>query len=368
MSARRPLIQFIQALTERVPLEKASFEELIVKKEVPRHRMSWAYYLGGLALFFLLIQFVTGLMLLFYYLPTVSDANASMEFIEKYVSGADFIRNMHVWSASFLVAFVVLHLLTTFAMKAYEKPREITWTMGVLLLLITFAFGFSGYLLPWTQVGVNATKVVFQSMQKTGDYLPGPLAQWPRALRLLIQGEPALGQATLSRMFALHVVVLPLLLLAILAVHLLLVQIHGMSQGVARPSGRTERFFPFFALKDFSLWGLFFFIVFILAITIPFESFYSYPLFEPYDAMGGTPDGIKPEWYFYFVYYPLEILPFWLVALLLLIVLILLFLTPAVFKSLSRRSLGAIAALAFVYLLVITIFGQPIRDLIKGGP
>lgn len=360
-------IQLMQAIAERVPLEKASFEELVSQKAVPVHRMSWAYYLGGLALFFLIIQFATGLLLLFYFLPTGSDAHASLEFIEKYVSGADFIRNLHIWSSSFLIFFVVAHMLTAFAMKAFAKPREITWIFGAALLLITFTFGFTGYLLPWSQVGVNATKVVFQSMEKVGNYLPGPLAQWPGRFRELIQGEPSIGQATLSRMFALHVVVLPLLLSVALGLHLLLVQLHGMSPGVTRPTGKDERFFPFFVLKDFSLWGIAFFIVFILAASLPFESFNSYPLFEPYDPLGGTPDGIKPEWYFFFVYYPLEILPFWLVTLALLIGGAALFLTPAIFRKFGRRTLGILAVAAGLYLVIVTLFGQQIRDLIKGG-
>lgn len=363
----RPLrTRLMEAIVERVPLHKASFEELVTNKMVPVHSLSWAYYLGGLALFFLTIQLVTGLMLLFYYLPTVSDANASMQFIERYVSGANVIRNLHIWSATFLVIVVLAHALTTFAMKAHNKPREIVWVLGVFLLLIVFGFGFTGYLLPWSQVGVNATKVVFQSIERVGDYLPGPMAHWPAKVRELIQGEATIGQATLSRMYALHIVVLPMLLVGALGAHLLLVQLHGMSKGVDNPTGKRERFFPFFVLKDLSLWGVAFFAVFVLSLCVPFQSFGSYPLFEPYDSLGGTPDGIKPEWYFYPIYYPLEILPFWLVTLFLTVGVAALFLTPVIFKSFSRRGLRAIALAVTTYLVVIVLFGQQIHDLVKG--
>ncbi|MBX3179222.1 MAG: cytochrome bc complex cytochrome b subunit [Candidatus Hydrogenedentes bacterium] len=354
-------------LYERVPLHKLNFEDMLKKKEVPVHRMSWAYYLGGLALLFFGIQVVTGLMLLFYYQPTVADAHASVEFITKHVSGGALIRNLHTWSSSGMILCVLAHLLTTFAMKAFEKPREALWVSGVLLLIVTFGFGFTGYLLPWHQIAVNATKVGMQSIEEVGAYLPGALSELPARAKELIQGEKAVGQATLSRFYALHVVVLPLVAFMILGLHLLLVQLHGMSQGVDRPTGKTERFFPLFVLKDFSLWGMVFLVVFVFALCLPFEAFFSYPLFEPFDPMGSTPDGIKPEWYFFFVYYPLELLPFWLVMIVTNGVLAMLLLAPWIFRGTQRKTLGWIAAAAGAYLVIITIFGQSIYEFLKGA-
>ena len=354
------------AVAERLPVEKFNYKSLVQKKEVPVHRAAWAYYLGGLVLFCLMIQLVTGVMLLFYYQPTVSDAHASVEYITKHVSGGALIRNLHTWAASGMIFFLLCHLITTFAMKAFEKPREITWISGVLLLLITFTFGFTGYLLPWHQIAVNATKVGLQSIEEAGNYLPGALSEMPARIKELIQGEAAVGQATLSRFYAIHVVFLPLAVLALVGVHLLGVQLHGMSQGVDKPSGKTERFCPFFVLKDLSLWGLVFLAAFIVALCLPFEAFFSYPLFAPYDALGSTPDGIKPEWYFYFVYYPLELLPFWVVALAQMVVVGILFAAPWIFKGTSRKTLTAIAAAAAAYLIVITLFGQQIYEFFKG--
>ncbi len=148
--------------------------------------------------------------------------------------------------------------------------------------------------------------------------------------------------------------------------HLLLVQLHGMSPGVDRPTGRTERFFPFFIVKDFSLWGMVFLVLFVLALCLPFESFYSYPLFAPYDPLGSTPEGIKPEWYFYFVYYPLELLPFWLVSVLMGAVLAVLFLAPWIFRGTRRRTLTVLAAAAAAYLFLMTVFGEQIYVFFKG--
>jgi cytochrome b6 len=354
-------------LQERFPVQKMSYKSMVEKKEVPVHRLSWGYYMGGLALFFLMVQVVTGLMLLFYYQPTVSDAHASVEYITEHVPGGGLIRNIHAWASSLMIASVMVHLLTAFAMKAFDKPREITWVTGVLLLGITFAFGFTGYLLPWHQVAVNATKIGLQSIEEVGRYLPGHMSEWPKVVKETIQGESAVGQATLSRFFALHVIILPLLISAILGGHLLSVQLHGMSQGIEKPATKSEKFFPYFIIKDFSLWGLAFLILFVLGLCIPFESFYAYPLFEAYNPKASTPDGIKPEWYFYFVYYPLEILPFWVILLGSIFMGFVLLLAPWIFKGTTRKTLRILAFAATIYLIGMTVFGENIYHMFKGG-
>ena len=148
----------VDFLATRFPLSKLNLKTMVQKKEVPIHKMSWAYYLGGLALFFFGIQLFTGLMLLFYYEPTVSDAHASVEYITEHVEGGALVRNIHSWGSSAMILTVLIHLLTTFAMKAFEKPREITWISGVILLFLVFTFGFTGYLLPWNQLAFFATR------------------------------------------------------------------------------------------------------------------------------------------------------------------------------------------------------------------
>jgi len=340
---------------------------MVSKKEVPVHHMSWAYYMGGLTLLFFSIQMITGIFLLFYYQPTVSDAHASVEYITFFVKSGFLVRNLHTWSSSCMILCLMIHMITAFAMKSFARPRELTWISGSLLLILTFSFGFTGYLLPWHQIAVNATKVVLQSIEEAGRYLPGALSTLPTYIKEIIQGEASVGQATLSRFYALHVVVLPLLFFGALGLHLLSVQLHGMSQGIDKLAKKSEKFFPFFILKDFWLWGLVFLVVFILSLCLPFESFYSYPLFEAYDALGSTPDGIKPEWYFYFLYYPLEILPFWVVMLGMGISSIGLFMVPWIFKNTSRKVLSIIAWIIAAYLIIMTFFGQLIYEIFKGS-
>jgi cytochrome b6 len=367
MSAAHRLRQAGEFLGLRFPVEKLNYEAMVLKKDVPVHRLSWGYYMGGLALFFLIVQVATGLMLLFYYQPTVSDAHASVEYLTAHVPGGALVRNIHSWSSSLMIASVFVHLLTAFAMKAFAPPREITWLTGVALFGVTLVFGFTGYLLPWHQIAVNATKIGLQTIEELGRYLPGELSTLPRAVKETIQGEATVGQATLSRFFSLHVIILPLLTAMILGLHLLSIQLHGMSAGVDEPPKRKEKFFPVFFLKDLSLWGLAFMGLFILGMCLPFESLFPYPLFEPYNAKGSTPDGIKPEWYFFWIYYPLEMLPFWVILVGQMALGVVLAGAPWIFRHTSRRTMRLLALLGALYLVVMTLFGEQIYHLVKGG-
>jgi cytochrome b6 len=354
-------------LQERFPVDKMNYKAMVEKKEVPVHRFHWAYYMGGLAFFFFMIQLVTGLLLLFYYQPTVSDAHASVEYITEHVPGGALVRNMHAWGSSLMIGAVIVHLLTAFAMKAFDKPREITWVTGVLLFGITFAFGFTGYLLPWHQIAVNATKIGLQSIEQIGTYLPGHLANLPRMVKETIQGEASVGQATLSRFFAIHVIVLPFSIFGVLGMHLLSVQLHGMSKGIDGEPKKHEKFFPTFFIKDLTVWSVVFLVLFIIALCLPFESFFPYPLFEPYNPQGSTPDGIKPEWYFFFVYYPLEILPYWVILVGSTVLGGIVLFAPWIFKGTTRMTLKVIAIVASLYFIVMTLFGEQIYHLFKGG-
>ena len=195
--------------------------------------------------------------------------------------------------------------------------------------------------------------------------MPGQLAEIPRIIRETFQGEASVGQSTLGRFYALHVVILPLTLVSLLGLHLLSVQIHGMSQGVDVPAKKSEKFMSIFIFKDLSLWAFIFLCLFTVSLCIPFDSFLPYPLLAPYNPLGSTPAGIKPEWYFFFVYYPLELLPFWVILLASMAVVGVLIFTPWIFKGTTRKTLGFITILISIYLIVMTIFGEQIYELFK---
>ena len=129
------------------------------KKAVPQHRHSLWYYFGGMALFLFSVQVVTGILLLLYYRPTAEAAIESVQFIVTEVRFGWLIRSIHSWSANLMVAMIFVHMLSVFLLKAYRKPREMTWVTGVLLFFMVLGFGFSGYLLPWNTLAFFATKV-----------------------------------------------------------------------------------------------------------------------------------------------------------------------------------------------------------------
>ncbi len=274
-----------------------SIAQLARKKEIPIHRHSIWYYFGGMTLFLFGVQVVTGILLLLYYRPSAETAFESVQFIVTEVQFGWLIRSVHSWSANLLIATLFIHMFSVYFMRAYRRPREVTWLSGVFLLLLAVGFGFSGYLLPWNKLAFFATKV--------GTEIAGviPLIGKPM-LRFLRGGEDVTG-ATLTRFFGFHVAVLPAISTVILAVHLALVQLHGMSvpPGLEGKNLRKMKFFPGFLMRDLIGWILAIGVLAALAALFPWE------LGEKADAFAPAPAGIKPEWYFLFMFETLKLLP-----------------------------------------------------------
>ena len=128
-------------------------------KTVPRHRLSYWYFLGGITLFLFGIQVATGILLLLYYRPGANEAFESVQYIMTRVRFGWLIRSIHSWSANLMIFTAFAHMFSVLFLKAYRKPRERTWVSGVLLLFLVMGFGFSGYLLPWNTLAFFATKV-----------------------------------------------------------------------------------------------------------------------------------------------------------------------------------------------------------------
>jgi cytochrome b6 len=278
---------------ERVPYR--GVVEFLHHKEVPRHRYAIGYYTGGITLFFFTLQVLTGLLLLMYYRPTADAAFESVRFIISKVRFGWLVRQIHVWSANLMILAAALHLTTTFFTRAYRRPREVTWLSGVGLLFLVLAFGFTGYLLPWNTLAYFATKV--------GTEIVGDVPFVGRALLILLRGGEDVTEATLSRFFGIHVAILPAITTVLLAAHLLLVQVHGMSRPIGVPVSSGEPFYPHFVLRDFLVWVLLLGVVASLATLVP------WPLGEKADPLAPAPAGLRPEWYFLFMYQSLRLLP-----------------------------------------------------------
>jgi ubiquinol-cytochrome c reductase cytochrome b subunit len=207
---------------------------------------SFAYVFGSVLAFLLVLQIVTGVLLATAYSPSATDAWGSVAYIQDQMTLGWFVRGLHSHGASAMVVVAGLHLLQTALYGAYKAPRELNWWVGVAMLGILLAFALTGYLLPWDQTGYWATKVA------TGIAGTTPVAG--REIQALAQGGNEYGNLTLTRFFALHVLVLPGAMLALFALHLLLFRRHGVTphwwldkQALAR---RTRPFWPDQMFKD----------------------------------------------------------------------------------------------------------------------
>lgn len=284
-------------LDERFGL--SGITDFLTKKTVPLHRHTIWYYTGSAILLFFAIQVITGFMLILYYKPTLEMANESVARIMTEIPLGWIIRSIHSWSASFMIAFVFIHLLSIWIAKSYRRPRELTWMTGVLLLVVSLFFGFTGYLLPWDDLSFSATKV--------GTDIPRAIpvvGAW--VTKLLRGGEDVTGD-TLTRFFGIHVCMLPVFIFILLAIHIYLVQKQGMSLPLEledKPEKKKEiPFWPNFVFREMIVWLLLVGILFTVAIFFPPS------LHKAADVMAPAPEGIRPEWYFLFLFQTLKIFP-----------------------------------------------------------
>lgn len=290
-----PRVTARQWIDHRVGLEPLL--ELARKKEVPVYRHTIWYYMGGMTLFLFSVQVVTGILLLLYYKPSASEAFESVQFITAEVSFGWLVRSIHSWSANLMVAALFAHLLSVFLMKSYRAPRELTWVTGMLLFFIVLGFGFSGYLLPWNSLAFFATKV--------GTDIAGAIPFVGDGLMRFLRGGDEVSGATLTRFYGFHVAVLPALTTLLIVAHLMLVQRHGMSvsPGYENKKVRMMKFVPSFIMRDIVGWLIALAILAVLAALLPWE------LGEKADPFSSAPVGIKPEWFFMFMFQTLKMLP-----------------------------------------------------------
>jgi cytochrome b6 len=280
--------------------------EFLRHKEVPlgSHWMGW-YYLGGVTMFFFIVQVITGVLLLMYYQPGEATAYESIRFLTTKVPFGWLVRSIHSWSAHLMIISLVLHMFSTMMLKAYRPPREVTWVSGYFLFLLTMGFGFSGYLLPWTKLAYFATTVgtnIVASVPLLGTWL----------LQVLRGGQDVTIN-TLYRFFAAHVVILPLAFVGVIGLHLLLIQRQGMALPLgAKTAPRGMKFFPSFALRDVLLWLACLMILAALAVFLPYGPGIpgmDWELGEKADPLAPAYPGIKPEWYFLWEYQLLKEFP-----------------------------------------------------------
>ena len=275
-------------------------EHFAQEKKVPHFKGSFWYYFGGVSLFLFIVQVVTGILLLMYYQPGAQTAYESVRFIVTKVQFGWLIRSIHSWSANLMILSVIIHMFSVYFTKAFRTPRELTWYSGFLLLALCLTFGFSGYLLPWNTLSYFATKV--------GTEIVGVVPFIGRPIMEVLRNGSDVTTATLTRFYGLHVAVLPALFTVVLGIHLLFIQVQGISEPESwkdLPESKKNHipFFPNFVLRDVLLWLIVLNVLAILAVYFPWE------LGLKADPFAPAPMGIKPEWYFLFMFQSLKFFP-----------------------------------------------------------
>ena len=278
---------------------------------VPRSTASWFYVFGSAALTVFLLQLVTGILLALIYVPSASEAWSSLQALNHQVALGWFIRAMHGWGSNFMVAIVLIHMVQVFLFGAYKFPRELTWIIGVFLLLMTLGMAFTGQVLRFDQdaywgLGIGAS--ISSRVPIIG----------PMIVKLLL-GGPIIAGATLSRFFALHVFVIPGMLIAFVGLHLLMVLKLGINEwpmpGRIVRRATYERDYHALTKQEgapfvpYAVWKDLFFAGFII-LAIAACAFY----FGPFGPTGQPDPTIiqtapKPDYFFLWLYALLSLLP-----------------------------------------------------------
>lgn len=341
-------------LDDRLKLQP--LEQTLLDEPIPGGA-SWIYVFGSATLFLFCLQAMTGMFLALYYVPSPDAAYDTVQFIQHDVAFGWFVRGLHHWGASGVMVAIGLHLLQAYLYGAYKRPRELMWMVGVGLMMLMMAFGFTGYLLPWDQNAYWATQVgtnMVASIPFVGDFLV-------RALR----GGDSLGALTLSRFFAIHTLFLPAMIVCGIVLHLFILRRVGPAGpwSVEQARQRSETFYPRQVYMDAMVMLGIFLTVALLASTVEF------PLADRADPADHTFTPV-PEWYFLFFYQflkymsgPLEPLATWVLPALFILGLLLL---PFLDRNPERRPLArpvAVSAGAMFLAVVFTLLGISLKNL-----
>jgi ubiquinol-cytochrome c reductase cytochrome b subunit len=297
-------------INARYPLAKM-WNEHAAQYYAPKNFNFW-YYFGSFALIVLVIQILSGIFLTMHYKPSAVDAFASVEYIMREVPWGWMIRYIHSTGASLFFVVVYLHMFRALLYGSYRGPRELLWIIGVLIYLVLMAEAFMGYILPWGQMSYWGAQVII-SLFGTIPWIGPGLAEW-------IRGDYFISDATLNRFFALHVIALPLVLLALVVAHIQALHEVGSNnpdgieiKKLKGPDGHPVdgvRFHPYYSVKD--LMGGTVFLIFFAVIVFFMPEFGGFFLehanFVPADPLV-TPEHIAPVWYFTPYYAMLRAIP-----------------------------------------------------------
>jgi len=330
-------------INESFPIDQEALIKLTAEP-IPNHLKRWWWALGGTPLYMFVVQVVTGIMLIFYYVPDPDRAYESVKYITYSAEFGWLIRSIHRWSSNIMIAALLLHMLRVFFTRTYQRPREANWMFGVVLFLLTLMFGFTGYSLIYEQMSYWAMKV------GTGIAGATPfIGEW---IADFMRGGSEIGQNTLTRFYLFHVVLLPVLTLMAVGIHLYLIRTHGVSElkfkGDEKIEKKTFPLFPDHVFTELIMVTLIMTVLVVLSLLFPAH------LGDPANP-NETPLHIKPEWYFYPVFRWLKITNLTLGVIGPMIFLALLFFWPFIDKFFERIFPGKEVAFWIGVLGFITI-------------
>jgi len=208
-------------LQERIPIGSAQLQEL-TNEPVPNHLKRWWFALGGTPAYLFVVQIVTGILLAFYYQSSTSTAWDSVRHITEEVTFGWYLRSLHKWAATLMIAAVILHQMRVFFTAAYRRPRELNWVIGMALLMCTLLTGFTGYSLVFEQLsfwGATVAANISDAVPIVGHF----------SKQMLLAGDTYNPQ-TLSRFYILHAAVLPATIMALVAIHIAFIRMHGVTE------------------------------------------------------------------------------------------------------------------------------------------
>ena len=332
--------RFLNWIDERFPL-MSTWKNYFSAYYLPKN-LNFFYFFGSLALVVLANQFITGLWLTMFYTPSAEQAFSSVEYIMRDVNFGWLLRYMHSTGASAFFIVIYLHMFRGLLYGSYQRPRELVWLLGMFLYLLLLAGAFFGYLLPWGQMSYWGAEVI-TSLLSAIPYIGKSLVVW-------LRGDYTVGNATLQRFFALHVIAIPLLLFMLVFLHV--VALHKV--GSNNPDGidiKKQRdaqgepldkipFHPYYVIKDLVMTLAFLILFFAVVFFTPEMGgyFLEHNNFTPANPLV-TPDHIAPMWYMSPFYAMLRAIPDKLLGVMCMgFALLFLFLLPCLDRS-SVRSM-----------------------------
>ncbi|MDE0742920.1 MAG: cytochrome bc complex cytochrome b subunit [Woeseiaceae bacterium] len=314
------------------------------------------YVFGVLAMVVLVIQLFTGIFLTMNYKPSAVDAFSSVEYIMRDVEWGWLIRYMHSTGASFFFIVVYLHMFRAMLYGSYKKPRELIWIIGMLILIVLMAEAFSGYLLPWGQMSYWGAQVIISIF--------GAIPLVGEALVEIIRGDYSISDVTLNRFFALHVIALPLALVALIFVHIVALHEVGSNNpdGIEIKEYKDQHgipidgvaFHPYHTSKDLVAIIIFLMIFSVVVFFAPDMGgyFLEYSNFEKANPMA-TPEHIVPSWYFTPFYALLRAVPDKLGGAILMVLAVIL---PLFLPWLDRAKVKSIRYRGWIYKMALSLF------------